>query len=1013
MVESQSSRTPMQTIEDGEVLPSGGMPDTGPFAATPARGVDPNASAVGEIAVPVDHEAMRVRAVVEARLLGEHHAASAVVGRFQLLERVGEGGMGVVWAAYDPQLDRKVAVKLLRREQGDASLRRRILREAQSMARLSHPNVAQVFEVGEYRGQTFVALEFVRGQTLRAWQKQGTYSWPQIVAAYVQAGRGLAAAHDVGLVHRDFKPDNAMLGDDGRVRVLDFGLARVGEGITARDLHLDTLLPSPGEDALGTPLTRDGAVMGTPAYMAPEQLLGEATDARTDQFGFCVALWEALYGERPFAGASRAELIGNVTRGRIRSVPRHTKVPTWIRAVLERGLAVAPSQRHPSMNELLAALSNDPTRRKRRRIAAGATVAVLAVGAAAVEGLRRHDAAARVAACDEAGARIDEIWNPDVRAQVSERILGSGLSYAPTTIEKLVPRLDAAAAAWRTHATDACASTTVHRTWSERTFDRAAWCLDERRLELDALVDQLAEADGDIVRSAIDAVAGLTSVAACTDAAALESLPAPPDAAVREAIAPVRAELARANALRSAGKPAAALALAKTTADEAETLAWPPLVAAAQLTRARALVDTTPTQAEAAMTSAYVYAAKAGVWDVADRAATDLIALVGHTLQRHAEGRSWASHAEVAASRAGDPTGLREASRMHNLAIVRFAEGEYAAALELHGRVLAIEQSALGEDHPGLAATLSTIAIVHLARGEHASAAPLLARALTLEESSYGPDHPAVAGVLTSLLDLELATGSLEAAREHGERALAIYEQALGPDHALVGLALANLAQVHNLGGDPERGLTLAQRSLAIRERSLGRTHPGVADSLEHVGNAYLMRGEPTKAREQFEHALVIREQTLGADHPAVARLLNNLAHLRRQTGDLVGARSSWERALAIDEAAQGPTSMNLSYPLIGLARVASAQARHAEAVALAQRALDLRAAAGARGSLLGEAQFVLGSVSWEASAPSSDGRERALVLARAAAESFRDQPGGQDAIAEIEAWLDARGAAH
>ncbi|MFY0580423.1 serine/threonine-protein kinase [Cystobacter fuscus] len=252
--------------------------------------------------------------------------------RYVVLEPLGQGGMGMVYAAYDSVLDRKVALKLLPPGDvdGDTEMtsgRARLLREAQAMARLSHPNVVAVYDVHQHGLQVFMAMELVEGQTLLQWQRQQKRGWKEILAAFLSAGRGLAAAHAAGLVHRDFKPTNVLVGKDGRVRVTDFGLARTHNAPPEEPSEPE---PSPGtrdtspvkaHSMLELELTQRGAVLGTPAYMAPEQFRGAAADARSDQFSFAVSLWEALYGERPFEGTTTGERRQNVLDGRIRTPP--------------------------------------------------------------------------------------------------------------------------------------------------------------------------------------------------------------------------------------------------------------------------------------------------------------------------------------------------------------------------------------------------------------------------------------------------------------------------------------------------------------------------------------------------------------------------------------------------------------------------------------------------------------------------------------------------------------------
>jgi WD40 repeat protein len=324
------------------------------------------------------------RADLKARLFGAP-AESTRVGRYAVLRRLGAGGMGVVYVAYDEELGRKIALKLVHPGHHDPDASARSRREAQALARLSHPNVVQVYEVGEYQGQVYLAMEFVPGQTLRAWQAQAPRAWRDLVGMYLQAGRGLAAAHARGLVHRDFKPENVLVGDDDqRPRVLDFGLARVpGLPQEPGDMSHET---SSSDLSSGTDrrdpdarLTTPGAVIGTPAYMAPEQLDGGDADPRSDIFSFCTALHEALHGVRPYTGDTRTALRAAIARG-APSRPRAAELPAWLQRVVERGLAPDPGERWPAMDPLLAALTRDPTRWRRRAALALVLLTLLAAG---------------------------------------------------------------------------------------------------------------------------------------------------------------------------------------------------------------------------------------------------------------------------------------------------------------------------------------------------------------------------------------------------------------------------------------------------------------------------------------------------------------------------------------------------------------------------------------------------------------------------------------------------------
>jgi formylglycine-generating enzyme required for sulfatase activity/tRNA A-37 threonylcarbamoyl transferase component Bud32 len=315
-------------------------------------------------------------------------AVGAMVGRYIVVERLGAGAMGVVYAAYDPKLDRKVALKLLRPAPGSGDQARRtarLEREAQAVAKLSHPNVVGIFDVLVFEERVVLAMEYLAGGTLRAWMDAKKRSWREIVAMFIEVGKGLAAAHAAGQIHRDFKPDNVLLDANGVPKVADFGLARTrttagAQAAVSTEDDVHSANEQSGELSEAH-LTRTGAIAGTPAYMAPEQFLGKPVDERTDQFAFCVALYEALYGQRPFAGDTVLRLASSVTEGRIQPPPKDVAVPSWIRQSLLRGLTGNSAQRYRDIGELVDVLSTDPVRRRRRWLLTTAAVAILAAAA--------------------------------------------------------------------------------------------------------------------------------------------------------------------------------------------------------------------------------------------------------------------------------------------------------------------------------------------------------------------------------------------------------------------------------------------------------------------------------------------------------------------------------------------------------------------------------------------------------------------------------------------------------
>ncbi len=459
-------------------------------------------------------------------------ARGATVGRYVIGDQVGEGAMGVVYAAWDPELDRRVALKLLHDDGEDpARAKDRMWREAQAMARLAHPGVVTVHEVGVSDGQVFVAMELVAGTTLRAWAARPARRWQEVVEVIVQVGRGLAAAHAADVVHRDVKPDNIIVGDDGRARIGDFGLAR------------ELLVAGVDPDARVAAVTRTGAVVGTPAYMAPEVLRGGAADARADQFALCVTAFEALTGARPFAGATWSELLAAIEGGAVRA----GRGPAWLEAILRRGLAARPAARWPSVAALVAAIEARRQGRRGLRIALAAGLASAATAAVlwATVGAPAPRAAET---CDLGAARIATVWDAPARARVRTAVAG-----AAGWDQRVIAALDGWTARWADAHDRACRATHVAHAQPPEALAVQARCFDRRRDELAALLDRLADADASIALRAVDAVAALPAPEECGELIAGAADPLPADPARRADAADVSRALAAARAALAVG----------------------------------------------------------------------------------------------------------------------------------------------------------------------------------------------------------------------------------------------------------------------------------------------------------------------------------------------------------------------------------------------------------------------------------------------------------------------------
>jgi tetratricopeptide (TPR) repeat protein len=599
----------------------------------------------------------------------DEHGDPDRVGRYRIVERVGEGGMGVVYRAYDPELDRDVAVKLLRATSGLDSTQARLLREARLMARLDHPHVVAVHDGGEHEGRVFVAMELVVGQTLRAWLAPER-GWRAVLHAFVAAGTGLAAAHELGIVHRDFKPDNVLVDERGRVRVTDFGVALAGSGAVAA-------LVIPGDRSstvdLGGSATASARV-GTPAYMAPEQLEGGAITAATDQFAFCVALWEGLYGERPAADASAAAPPGR------RAGPRR------LQRALCRGLRSAADERWPSMKALLDELEAIRSVPRRRWV-----LVVGALGTAAAGGALAT-AARDASSCERSADGIDDVWHEGRREALSTAFAATALPYADDTARRVGERLDRYAAQWGELRVELCEG--HHRgERSDALLDLAMACLDDRRAELEGTLAALGEASDTMVTHAVEVVAGLPALDPCVDATRLHAGPQPPEPELADAVRAGRAALALASARLRAGHFDRAIEQARAVVEGDAAAAHPPLQAEAALVLGRAQSrSAAPEAAPATLEQAHRVATTARHDVVAAEAATALVYVLASRLHRFDDAEPWVGQAQAWLDRLDAAPSLR-ASLLGHRGLLALERGDVEAGRDLLRAAIEIQQT--------------------------------------------------------------------------------------------------------------------------------------------------------------------------------------------------------------------------------------------------------------------------------------------------------------------------------
>ncbi|MEM9462092.1 MAG: tetratricopeptide repeat protein [Myxococcota bacterium] len=1013
-----------------------------PNRADPARrdAGGPGSGSVSERGAPNDvpNDPM---AAVEAQGLQTLFGAQALppmLGRYVVLGTLGQGGMGTVLEAFDRTLQRKVAVKVLH-EHLDDQYTARLLREARAMAKLSHPNVVPVFEVDTTGDQTFVVMELVQGRTLRDWIRQHPLpDWRQCVEVFIQVGQGLAAAHAAGLVHRDFKPSNAVIDDEGRARVLDFGLAcradlgttdEVGLGHTQGKTHDDRSPDLPvherahrrasgagDDDPLALDLlsvqalTETGMVMGTPAYMPPEQFKGREADARSDQFSFCVSLYEAVYGERPFAGDTQTRLMTSMTRGGVRPVPKGSPVPARLRTVLLRGLAADPAQRWPSMEALLTELHRLVAPRSARWMAVGMMAGLAALGGGLAFG---HYVEVKER-CTGAQAQMDGIWDDGRRQQVQDAILGTERPFAPETWQRIEPRLDAYAQAWTATHTEICEATSVRGEQSDQALDLRMRCLDQRRTALRATVDVLADTNAELVHNTMKLVVELPTLTRCDDLPWLEQhdarVPPPDDPDVAAAVEIQRAHLADIAVMHKAGRYAKALDAVEPVLEQAETLGYTPLRAEALYWRGSLRHGNGQyTEAETDLRQAHALAVEHHHDPIALDTAQALTSVVGVALARHAEGRQWGEMVALPlAQRSGEP--LDVAHSLNHLGLVLRSQGEYEAAQHHHQRALAIKQKALGPDHPSVAATLQNLGNVSFfSQGDYENAKTYYHKALTIYEKALGLDHPSVAVTLSNLGNVFFSQGDYENARLHYRRALVLEQKALGPDHPDVAKKWGHLGHVFLRQGNLEEAGLHYQRSLAIHEKALGPDHPDVAMSLSNLSAVFLGQRDYDKARDHYQRAIAIKQEALGPDHPSLVSTLSNLGLVFEMQGELDKARAHHQQALEIQH------KVDLDHPLVatlrvGLAKVALKAGDPASARAHAERALSIREAATVEPMLLSEARFILADALW--SMHSEQARARAMAeQAKQDLVAVGAKGQAKRLLDEIDAWLTEHGA--
>ncbi len=791
-------------------------------------------------------ETQRLQAAIGARLFGDVvETKPTTIGRHVLLQALGAGGMGVVYAAYDPQLDRRVAIKLLRPGLVDSvSATKRLLREAKAMAKLNHPHVIAVHDAGVEGDRVYLAMEHIDGGTLKTWcEAHPDRTRARFCALLVllrQAALGLSAAHAAELVHRDLKPENMLVDAQGRLRVADFGLAYDDRALlsTASDTTSGT---SSGTGAARSHSATEG-VVGTPIYMAPEQFLG-SSDARTDQWAWCATAWEAAYGERAFEGRNVHELLERREAGPPKRPSGRPDVPAWFHRVLQRGLQRDPQARYPSMLALLGDIGRREGRTRRGLVAVGGMATI----GAAVWGWTPA-VVDQTSPCDTLSSEAYAVYGTPEATQIRSHVAGLGGPSAATRAEQVVSRLDAFVAAWISKAEGACRDLGARGMLAGddaglgHVGDRMgcfADALDQLQLTLD---EQLQVTDARDALTLLDALPTLEHCATAP-ARAPEATPA-----LRE----VATDVAQITTLVAMRRDDRARSMLDATEARLEALDAPQLTAALLLQRSQLDYVTDDEEAALAAARAALTPAERANDPTVVASAWKQMSRVAIALGRLDEAAFFHERAHAASARAGDPRWL-SAAVLANEASLAFAQKDFERA-----RTLGIDVERRYADLYGTHRVVYAVILEHRipplrALGRHAEAVALGERVVDIYAQAQGGDHPSTAGARLRLGSVLLSLGETE-------RAIALLRSAsegfLSYPHATARQLVASSMGLAEALGDAGRQQEALPIARAARERiaaTQGAEHPLTLMLRMVEGNLLLESNHPGPAIEIYE----------------------------------------------------------------------------------------------------------------------------------------------------------------
>lgn len=806
------------------------------------------------------------------------------VGHFTVIEVIGRGGMGVVLLGYDARLHRRVAIKLITpRLTSDPQTRARFLREARAIALVSHPNIVHVYEVGTHGPHLYMVMEHVEGKTLGEMLREGPLPWREAVRILSAAGRGLQAAHAHGVIHRDFKPSNVLVGEDGRVRVADFGIAHTGADEPETPVEVQNTLDKILQHQ---PDLTGNRVLGTAPYMAPEQHRRESIDVRADQFAFCVSLFEAVSGTRPYGSGPRSTLQLR-KHGSPPELPAGVDAPSNVRRVLRVGLQSDRDDRFADMDALLAALGRDGRPRWVLPALAGTVLCLAAVG------LGMPDSPV---VCGEAGD-VADVWDDDARAKVQATFNGMDVSHASGTLLRVEVQLDRYADSWRAMAEESCEATHVHRRQSERVLDLRMQCLDRHRNALGSTVDLLAQADRAVAKNAARLVAELPPNAACGDVERLSArIPLPEEPKRRQAILDLQRELADIEVLVVGGQMETALERLEAASDIVDALDWPALQAEALLLQATAN-DTDPALQEAAARKAVTAASRAGDTSGEAKAWGELLFSVGVRGGRVEDARTLEVGLDAALARL-DPDDHQHYNALATKGALANAAGDYGRAVALFEEAIIEADRVLGPHDPRTSSLRNNLGTVLLFEGKTDKALVEFETALDMVTRTLGPKHPRAAEHQMNIAIVHLEDGRAEEAIDPLRTSIALFSEDEALNARRIAIARSNLAVALTDRGELSEAKTQAELSLEALGDIYPADHPHLAAPMHALGGIAAIIGDVEEAEAQYTRALEILDAAVGVDHPNRAQAFLSLAELRIDTGRGVEVIEALEHAL-------------------------------------------------------------------------------------------------------------------